>query len=149
MRKSVAVLISLLFFFGVAELSAQTIQLPDKPAPRHVVLTNGKMFWTGVSLLALSQMADGITTRQSLNRGNVEQNPLFGPRPSPARQAGVGLAFFGVGSTAFYFTERSRNPWIRWGGRAALGCTVVVYSHLAACNASLPTYPKFGKCSAF
>ena len=95
------------------------------------------MFIAGVSLLAASKTADAITTRQLLDRGGWENNPVFGRHPSPAKQAGVNAAFFAGQVLAFHFTERSRRPWILWVGRAAVGFQIEEHIRAAACNAGL------------
>ncbi len=55
---------------------------------------NRRLFIAGVSLLAASKTADAITTRQLLDRGGWENNPLFGRHPSPAKHAGINLGIF-------------------------------------------------------
>lgn len=69
-----------------------------------------------------------------------ELNPLFGPHPSPAAQAGINLGIFAAQSAAFYFTERSRHKWIRWTGRAFLAHEFEAHTRFAACNAGLDTH---------
>lgn len=93
-----ALLLAVLTF--AIPLSAQ--EKPDAPKP------NRRVFIAGVDLLAASKAADAITTRQLLDRGGVELNPVFGRYPSPAKQAGINAGIFAAQSTAFYFTERSR-----------------------------------------
>jgi len=110
---------------------AQAKPLPDAPKP------NKKVFVAGISLLAAAKTADAITTRQLLDRGGWENNPLFGRHPSPAKQAGVTLGIFAAQAGLFYLTEHNRQSWIRWAGRAFLAYTVVDYSHAAACNAGI------------
>ena len=50
---------------------------------------NRRAFVAGVSLLAASKTADATTTRQLLDRGGLENKPLFGRHPSSAKQAGI------------------------------------------------------------
>ena len=122
-------------------LHAQTKPLPDAPKP------NRKAFLAGVSLLAASKTADAITTRQLLDRGGVELNPIFGRYPSPARQAGINLAFFAGQSALFYLAERNRHAWVRWTGRAFLASVVVDHVQAAACNPGINTHePVSQKC---
>jgi hypothetical protein len=103
---------------------------------------------SGVSLLAASQAADAITTRQLLGRGGWENNPLFGRHPSPAKQAGINLAFFAGESAVFYLTEHNRHAWIRWTGRAFLAHAVIEHSYLAGCNAGINTHaPEAHNCT--
>jgi hypothetical protein len=98
---------------------------------------NKKVFVAGVSILAAAKTADAIATRQLLDGGGWENNPVFGRHPSPAKQAGINLAFFAGESALFYFTEHNRHAWIRWSGRAFLAHSVLDHAHAAACNAGL------------
>jgi hypothetical protein len=66
-----------------------------------------------------------------------ENDPVFGRHPSPAKQAGINLAFFAGESALFYFTEHSRYAWIRWTGRAFLAQSIIEHSLAAACNAGI------------
>lgn len=95
------------------------------------------MFVAGISLLAATNVVDAIITRQLLNRGGVELNPVFGLHLSPAKQAGVNAGIFAAQAAAFYLTEHSRHKWIRWTGRALIGLQTEEHARLAACNASL------------
>lgn len=113
--------------------SAQEKQ--DAPKPKH----DRKEFIVGTALLAASKTADAIISRQLLDCGGVEQNPFFGPRPSPAKQAGVNAAIFAGEVLAFHFTERSRKPWIRWLGTAAIGLETEEHIRAFAHNAELNT----------
>jgi len=114
-------------------LHAQTKPLPDAPKP------NRKAFLAGVSLLAASKTADAITTRQLLDRGGRENDPVFGRHPSPAKQAGINLAFFAGESALFYLTEHNHHAWVRWTGRAFLAHSILEHSYAAACNAGVNT----------
>ena len=126
---SVRVLLVLLCFFLASIAHAQ--EKPDAPKP------NKKILVTGVSLLAAAKTADAITTRQLLDRGGWENNSAFGHHPSPAKQAGINLAFFASESAVFYLTERNRHSWVRWAGRAFLAHSIADHAHAAACNAGL------------
>jgi hypothetical protein len=119
-----------IFAFAIP-LYAQQKPLPDAPKP------NKKVFVAGVSLLAAAKTADAITTRQLLDGGSWENDPLFGRHPSPAKQAGINLAFFAGESALFYLTEHNRHPWIRWTGRAFLAHSIIEHSHAAVCNAGI------------
>ena len=88
-------------------------------------------------MLAGSTVADAVTTRQLLNRGGFERNPLFGKNPSPAKQAGINAVFFAGSVTAFYFTEKSHNRFVRWAGRSWIGLQTAQHSYLAACNSGI------------
>ena len=114
-------------------LHAQGKPLPDAPKP------NKKILVVGVSLLAASNVADAITTRQLQDRGGVELNPIFGPHPSPAKQAGINLGVFVAQAGLFYLTEHNRHAWVRWTGRALLGAATEEHARLAACNADINT----------
>ena len=113
---------------------AQAKPLPAAPNP------NGKIFAAGISLLAAAKTADAITTRQLLDRGGWENDPVFGRHPSPTKQAGINLAFFAGESAVFYLTEHNRHAWIRWTGRAILAYSIVEHSQAAACNAGINTH---------
>jgi hypothetical protein len=125
-------------------LYAQQKPLPDAPKP------NKKVFVAGVSLLAASNVADAITTRQLLDRGGWENNPIFGKYPSPAKQAGINLGVFVAQAGAFYLTEHSRHRWVRWTGRALLATATEEHARLAACNAGINTRsPVVQSCNPF
>ena len=102
------------------------------------------MFVAGISLLAATNVVGAITTRQLLNRGGVELNPVFGLHLSPAKQAGVNAGIFAAQAASFYLTEHSRHKWIRWTGRALIGLQTEEHARLAACNASLG---RSGRCN--
>lgn len=106
-----------------------------KPAVQHRL--DRHIFITGISLLAAAKTADAITTRQVLDRGGWETNPIFGRHPSIARQVGINAGSFAVQSVAFYFTERNHHRWIRTAGRVWFGVLVVNHAKIAACNSGL------------
>lgn len=120
-----------------------------KPATR-VPHFNRKAFIAEVSLFGAAKTADAITTRQVLDRGGWENNPIFGRHPSPAKQAGINLGIFAAQSGALYLTEHSRRSWIRRSGRDLLVHAVVEHAHLAACNASIDMgSPRVQNCKPF
>lgn len=125
------VFLALLLFAGVA--SAQ--EKPEAPKPK----TDRKVFIAGVSLLAASKTADAVISGQLPNCGSVEQNPLFGRHPSPAKQAGLNAGIFAGEVVAFHFTERSRKPWLRWLGRVGIGAQIEEHVRAFAHNAGLHT----------
>ena len=90
---------------------------PEAPKPKP----DRKVFFAGVSLLAAAKTADAITTRQLLDHGGWENNPLLGRHPSSGRLAAFASGQFALQSTAFYFTERNRRAWVRWLARAYVG----------------------------
>ncbi len=96
-----------------------------------------KVFYIGSAALAASTVADAISTRQLLNRGGFEMNPIYGKRPSPAKQAGINAAFFAGSVGVFYLTERSHSRVIRWAGRSWIGLQTAQHSYLAACNSAI------------
>jgi hypothetical protein len=124
-------------------LYAQQKPLPDAPKPKT---TRASIFVAGVSLLAAAKTADAITTRQLLDRGGQELNPIFGKHPSPAKQAGINAGIFAAQSFAFYLTERNRHAWVRWTGRALLAHVVIDHSQAAACNAGIDTHGPARNC---
>ena len=119
-------------------LHAQDKPLPEAPKPKPCVRFNRRVFVAGVSLLAAAKTADAITTRQLLNRGGQELNPIFGRHPSPAKQAGINLGVFVAQAGLFYLTEH-RHAWVRWTGRALLATATEEHARLAACNAGINT----------
>ena len=116
-----------------APLHAQEPSKPEAPKPK----TDRKVFLAGVSLLAASKTADAITTRQLLDRGGWENNPVFGRHPSPAKQAGINLGFFAAESGVFYGTEHNRHAWVRWAGRVFIGHAIFEHSLMTDCNSGL------------
>jgi len=126
MKRIIMAAVFILLFSGSVLAQVE----PVKRAP-------SKSFRIGVSLLAASTAADAITTRQLLNRGGWENNPIFGKYPSPARQAGINLGFFAGQSALFYYTERNRHSFVRWTGRAYLGYVIFEHARMAACNAGI------------
>lgn len=123
---------ALLLSVGVA--SAQ-----EQPRTFRVPHYNRKALIAEVSLLAASKTADAITTRELLDRGGHENNPIFGRHPSRAKQSFINLGFFAAESIAFYVTEHNRHTWVRWTGRVLLAHAVVEHTQLAACNAGIDT----------
>ena len=138
---------SLLLSLLLLSLFYSPVHAQDKPeSPKP----NRKLFVAGVSLLAAAKTADAITTRQLLDRGGWENNPIFGRHPSPAKQAGINLGFFAAQSGLFFLTEHNRHRWVRWTGRAFLAHAVIEHSRLAACNAGIDTdAPVIRNCSPF
>ena len=118
---------------------------PEAPKPK----TDRKVFIVGTALLAASKTADAITTRQLLDRGGWENNPILGRHPSSARLTGFASAQFAAQALAFHFTERSRKPWVRWLGRAYIGFTIEEHARLAACNASIDVHAQSQNCRPF
>ena len=119
---------------------------PSLPIPHY----SRKAFIVEVSLLGAAKTADAISTRQALDRGGWENNPIFGRHPSLAKQAGINLGIFAAKSTAFYFTERSRHKWIGWTGRAFIGHAILEHLRLAACNAGIdPRSPVIRNCRPY
>lgn len=116
-------------------LASPAQEKPEAPKPK----TDRKVFFVGISLLAASKTADAISTRQLLDRGGWENNPIFGPHPSPAKQSLINLGIFGAQAGVFYLTEHNRHAWVRWAGRAWLGHAIVEHSRLAACKAGIDT----------
>lgn len=135
------------FFLLLACPLAQGQDKPEAPRPKA---HSNKVFIAGVSLLAASNTADAVTTRQLLDRGGVELNPIFGGHPSPVKQAGINAAVLAAQATAFYFTERSRHKRIRWTGRALIGLAIEQHTELAACNAGIdPRLPVSQRCRPY
>lgn len=50
-----------------------------------------------LSAMAFGQALDTVSTVQALNRGAVEANPIYGPRPSAAKLVALKLPMIGVG----------------------------------------------------
>jgi hypothetical protein len=124
-----------LFVVLALAIPLQAQQKPDAPKPKKQF--SRKVYVAGVALLAASNVADAINTRQLLNRRGWENNPIFGKHPSPAKQAGINAGIFAAQSFAFYLTERNRHAWVRWTGHALLATATEEHARLAACNAGL------------
>ena len=162
---AVLLLIASLSFVGVASAQEppRTFRVPfhtdgvilldakanDKPAvpvaqePKPAIRVphfNRKAFIAEVSLLGAAKTADAITTRQVLDRGGWENNPVFGRHPSPAKQAGINVGIFGAQAGLFYLAEHNRHAWVRWTGRALITNVIVEHAQLAACNAGIDTH---------
>lgn len=92
---------------------AQTM-LPDAPKPNVTGRVADRQFWIVTGLLAAAKATDSITTKRALNRGAIESNPLYGPRPSSARIAGTDVAVFaGEVGIAYLLKRVGRGHW--WG----------------------------------
>ena len=111
--------------------------LPDSPKP------NKPVFFVGTSLLAAAKTADAWSTRNALDGGAWENNPVFGRYPSNARLAAVNAAFFSGEMALFFKTEHSHHAAIRWAGRAYVGFVIANHAQLAACN--LEVHPLTGR----
>ncbi|HEX8882228.1 MAG TPA: hypothetical protein VF749_19435 [Candidatus Acidoferrum sp.] len=59
---------------------------------------NRRLLVAGISLLAASKTTAASTTRQLLDRGGRELNPVFGQHPLPATQAGINAEIFAAQS---------------------------------------------------
>lgn len=68
-------------------LLAVPLHAQEKPK-LEVPRFSRKVFMACASRLAASKTADAIATRQLLDRGGVELNPVFGRHPSPAKHVG-------------------------------------------------------------
>lgn len=136
---------ALLFLLLASPLCAQeTHKITNVPR------FNRKAFIAEVSLLAAAKSADAITTRQLLDRGGWEGNPLFGRHPSPAKQAGINLGIFAAQSGLLYLTEHNKHAWVRWTGRAFLAHAIEEHTRLAACNAGINTHaPTIQSCRPY
>jgi hypothetical protein len=145
-------LIVAVLFFAIP-LAAQQ-ELPDAPQPKPQACSshrlNPRIFWTGVSLLAASKTTDAIETQKLLNHGGWENTPEFGRHPSSARLAGVNAAYFAGQSALFYYTERNRRWYVRWGGRAYIGLKIASHIEYAACDSKInPRSPHLQVCHAW
>ena len=115
---------------------------PDAPKPKH----DRKVFIAGTVLLAASSAADAISTKQLLDRGGWESNPILGRHPSNARLTGVFAAEFAMEALAFRLTEHGRKPWLRWLGRAYIGFSIEEHSRLAGCNSRIDVHTPNQNC---
>jgi hypothetical protein len=100
---------------------------PDAPS------FNKKLFIAEVSAYTTVNVLDGITTAQSIRRGNVEggfpqgSSYLLGQRPSVARYAvTMGLLETGV-SIAAYHLQQSKTKWKRVAGHGLM--LQMAYAH--------------------
>jgi len=91
---------------------------PDCPKPKPVApaarVADAK-FWTAMGVLGTSAAADYIATRQVLDRGGYEKNPIFGRHPSVARQVAIGGAYFAGEVLLAYELKKfgRRHRWAR------------------------------------
>jgi hypothetical protein len=95
---------------------------------------NRLVFFSALTALGASKAYDGVTTRNTLERGGWENNPVYGRYPSVGRQVTVNAAFFAGESALFYATEHSRRRWIRWTGRITLMFAIEENLRLGVCN---------------
>jgi hypothetical protein len=138
--KATLSLVSLLLF----AIPCFSQEKPDTPKP------NRRIFIVGVSALAVSKVADSLSTRSLLDRGGWENNPILGRHPSSGRISGYMAATFIGESTTFYFTERNHRSWVRWIGRAYIGLVVEEHVRLAACNARVNVHSSHAQnCRSF
>ena len=120
----------LVALFAMPCFAQESKVLPDAPRPKP-----GKVFWIGITSLAIAESFDAIETRHELNYGGWEKNPLFGYHPSPQKQGLIDAAIFAGESFLFYKTERSKK-W-RWAGRIGLSFDVGEHIRYGACGALL------------
>lgn len=116
-------------------LMAQTAVKPQLKKPARQF--NSKAYTLEVGLLGASRMADAITTRRLLNNGGLERNPIFGQRPSAARQGAINAGFFVLDVGVLWLTEHSRHRAIRWMGRSWAGLETQQETKFALCNSGL------------
>ena len=100
--------------------SQQLTELPNTPS------FNKKLFIAELSIYTTMNILDGITTAQSVHKGNVEggfpsgSSYLLGQRPSVARYAvTMGLMEAGV-SLAAYRLQHSKTKWLRVVGHGLM-----------------------------
>ncbi len=95
-------LIAILLLGGMA-LGADLPDAPSATASRRVA---DKDFWmlTGVTFAA--NIADAVTTQQSLARGCQEGNPVLGPNPSGAVLWSYSLGIAGAAAGGTYVLKR-------------------------------------------
>jgi hypothetical protein len=105
----------------------ELIEPPDAPS------FNKKLFIAEVSAYTTVNVLDGITTAQSIRRGNVEggfpqgSSYLLGKRPSVARYVvTMGLLETGV-SIAAYHLQHSKTKWKRVAGHGLM--LQMTYAH--------------------
>jgi hypothetical protein len=107
--------------------------LPQAPKSHF----NRRVFFIGISALAAARTFDAIETRRVLDRGGSENNPFFGPHPSPRKQGLITAGFFAGESFLFYKTERSNKRYLRWLGRLNLSFTTGEHLRYGACGAAM------------
>jgi len=107
--------------------SQEFIETPDAPS------FNKKLFITEVTAYTAANVLDGITTAQSIRRGNVEggfpqgSSYLLGKRPSVARYVvTMGLLETGV-SIAAYHLQHGQTKWKRVAGHGLM--LQMTYAH--------------------
>ena len=72
-----------------------------------------KRFWTTFSLQTAAMTADFVTTRQSLARGGVETNRIYGSHPSNARLYSIGVPLEFLVAYGSYAASQDKNKAIR------------------------------------
>ncbi len=107
--------------------SQEFLETPDAPS------FNKRLFIAEVSAYTTVNVLDGITTAQSIHRGNVEggfpqgSSFLLGQRPSVARYVvTMGLLETGV-SVAAYHLQHSKTKWKRVAGHGLM--LQMAYAH--------------------
>jgi hypothetical protein len=111
---------SLIGSLSLPARAQQSTELPDTPS------FNKKLFIVELSAYTTMNVLDGITTAQSVRKGNVEggfpsgSSYLLGQRPSVARYAiTMGLVEAGVSLTA-YRLQHSKKKWLRVAGHGLM-----------------------------
>jgi hypothetical protein len=113
--------------FSLPARSQEFTELPNTPS------FNKKLFIAELSAYTTINVLDGITTAQSVRKGNVEggfpmgSSYLLGHRPSVARYAvTMGLIESGISLTA-YRLQHSKKKWLRVAGHGLMA--QAVYGH--------------------
>jgi hypothetical protein len=111
---------SLIGSLALPARAQQFAELPDTPS------FNKKLFIVELSTYTTMNVLDGITTAQSVRKGNVEggfplgSSYLLGQRPSVIRYAiTMGLVEAGVSLTA-YRLQHSKRKWLRVAGHGLM-----------------------------
>jgi hypothetical protein len=109
---------------------SEVVNPTPKPATEHRF--NRKFFFAETAALGLSSAFDWTTSVRCFERGCVEASSRWaiGSRPSESAVIRYGSAWFAADTAAAFFTEKSRNKWVRWAGRMYIG--YVSEGHIAA-----------------
>ena len=106
-------------------------KLPDAPS---------KVFWTLAAVDAGAVTADLVTSRQMLDRGCYETNPLYGHYPSAGRMTGI-MVGITAGELAFaHFAVKSRKKWLYRPAFALVGYEAAQHMRFSYANTALRCY---------
>jgi hypothetical protein len=125
--------------FGQQQLHIERLDAPIAK-PQLTKLVADKKFWVAMGVLAASDAADSVTTRQALDRGAYEYNPLYGTHPSNGRLITVSCAYL-VGEVVLAYELKRfsrKHRWARWMWLVEPSWQTVQHVRVASHNEALP-----------